>query len=118
MVCRCIGFLKSFTILPDELEDAFEEGTGFDRSFIGGFARIEESNMATKPDPDNFVMLPWRAMQNMNGAWMFCYILKFDGNPYKRYPRYSLKRNLKKAADIGFTSYVRHWVIISLKSFC
>jgi glutamine synthetase len=53
------------------LEGAFEEGMGFDGFSIGGFARIEESDMVAKPDPDTFVMLPWRAGQNMNVARTF-----------------------------------------------
>lgn len=101
-----LGFLKSFTILPDELDAAFEEGMGFDGSSIEGFARIEESDMVAKPDSDTFVMLPWRTGQQMNVARMFCDILKPDGSPYEGDPRYALKRNLKKAADMGFTFYV------------
>ena len=37
---------------------------------------------------------------------MFCDILNPDGNPYEGDPRQVLKRNLKKAADKGFTFYV------------
>ena len=79
---------------------------GFDGSSIEGFARIEESDMVAKPDSDTFVMLPWRTGQQMNVARMFCDILKPDGSPYEGDPRYALKRNLKKAADMGFTFYV------------
>lgn len=101
-----LGFLKSFSITPEELEGAFEEGMGFDGSSIEGFARIEESDMVAKPDPGTFVVLPWRASQNMNVARMFCDILKPDGTPYEGDPRYALKRNLKKAADKGYVLYV------------
>ncbi|MBN1930452.1 MAG: glutamine synthetase [Desulfobacterales bacterium] len=101
-----LGFLKSFTILPEELETAFEEGMGFDGSSIEGFARIEESDMIAKPDPSTFVILPWRVRETTNVARMFCDILKPDGSPYEGDPRYALKRNLKKAADMGFQLYV------------
>jgi len=101
-----LGFLKSFSISPDELEGAFDEGMGFDGSSIEGFARIEESDMVAKPDPATFVILPWRASGTMNVARMFCDILNPDGTPYEGDPRYALKRNLKKAADLGFTFYV------------
>jgi glutamine synthetase len=37
---------------------------------------------------------------------MFCDILKPGGQPFEGDPRYVLKRNLKKAADLGFTFYV------------
>jgi hypothetical protein len=46
-----LGFLKSFTITPSELEEALGEAMGFDGSSIEGFARIEESDMIAKPDP-------------------------------------------------------------------
>ncbi len=101
-----LGFLKSFSILPAELEDAFDEGMGFDGSSIEGFARIEESDVIAKPDPNTFVILPWRVSDGMNVARMFCDILNPDGTPYEGDPRYVLKRNLKKAADMGYTLYV------------
>jgi glutamine synthetase len=97
-----LGFLKSFTITPRELEGAFDEGMGFDGSSIEGFARIEESDMLAKPDPSTFVIIPWRKDDGMNVARMFCDVLKPDGSPYEGDPRYALKRNLKKAADMGY----------------
>ncbi len=101
-----LGFLKSFAISPSELEGAFAEGMGFDGSSIEGFARIEESDMMAKPDPETFVILPWRASEEMNVARMFCDVLKPDGTPYEGDPRYALKRNVKKAADMGYTMNV------------
>jgi len=97
-----LGILKSFTISPRELEGAFDEGMGFDGSSVEGFARIEESDMLAKPDPNTFVIIPWREADGMNVARMFCDVLKPDGTPYEGDPRWALKRNLKKAADMGF----------------
>lgn len=97
-----LGVLKSFAISPRELELAFEEGMGFDGSSIEGFARIEESDMVAMPDPSTFVVLPWRASQEENVARMFCDILKPDGTPYEGDPRWALKKNLKKAEDMGY----------------
>ncbi|MBN1827639.1 MAG: glutamine synthetase [Deltaproteobacteria bacterium] len=101
-----LGMLKSFAISPEELEGALDEGMGFDGSSIEGFARIEESDMIAKPDPNTFVLLPWRASEGMNVARMFCDIQNPDGTPYEGDPRYALKRNLKKAADKGYKFYV------------
>lgn len=100
-----LGFLKSFAITPDELEGALNEGMGFDGSSIAGFARIDESDMMAMPDPNTFALLPWRPKETPV-ARMFCDILEPDGTPYKGDPRWVLKRNLKKAADMGFTYYV------------
>ena len=40
-----LGTLKSVAIAPAELENAFDEGIGFDGSAIEGFARHTESDM-------------------------------------------------------------------------
>jgi glutamine synthetase len=101
-----LGFLKSFSITVEELEVAFEEGMGFDGSSIEGFARIDESDMIAKPDPSTFTLLPWRQREASGVARMFCDILRPDGSPYDGDPRCVLKRNLKRAADKGFTFYV------------
>ena len=101
-----LGVLKSFAITIDELEGALEEGMGFDGSSIEGFARIDESDMVAKPDPDTFQVLPWRPMEHNAVARMFCDILKPGGEPFEGDPRYVLKKNLKKAADLGFIFYV------------
>jgi glutamine synthetase len=101
-----LGVLKSFAIGIDELEGALEEGMGFDGSSIEGFARIDESDMVAKPDPDTFQILPWRPLEHNAVARMFCDIQKPGGEPFEGDPRYVLKRNLKKASDLGFTFYV------------
>ncbi len=100
-----LGRLKSFAITIGELEQALEEGMGFDGSSIEGFTRIQESDMVAMPDPNTFVLLPWRPRENAV-ARMFCDILKPGGKPFEGDPRYVLKRNLQKAARLGFTFYV------------
>lgn len=101
-----LGVLKSFAITVEELENALENGMGFDGSSIEGFARIDESDMVAMPDPDTFKLLPWRPREHRAVARMFCDILKPEGEPFEGDPRYVLKRNLKKAADLGYTFYV------------
>ena len=100
-----LGSLKSFAITVEELEQALEEGMGFDGSSIEGFARIDESDMVALPDPATFQLLPWRP-QERGVARMFCDILYPDGRAFEGDPRYVLKRNLKRASDLGFTFYV------------
>ena len=101
-----LGSLKSFAITVEGLEAALEEGVGFDGSSIEGFARIEESDMIAMPDPSTFSLMPSSSNQLGVMAKIFCDILKPDGNPYAEDPRYVLKRNLKRASDIGYTFYV------------
>jgi glutamine synthetase len=100
------GILKSFAITVEELETALEEGMGFDGSSIHGFARIDESDMVALPDPDTFKLLPWRPQEHRAVSRMFCDILRPEGTPFEGDPRYILKRNLKRAADMGYTFYV------------
>jgi len=97
-----LGVLKSFTITPRELDGAISEGMGFDGSSIEGFARIFESDLIAKPNPDTFTILPWRP-QEEKVARMFCDILNPDGTPYDGDTRYILKKNLEEAKKLGLT---------------
>jgi len=101
-----LGILKSFSITVEELEGALDEGMGFDGSSIEGFARIDESDMVALPDPDTFRLVPWRPREHHAVARMFCDVLRPGGQPFEGDPRYILKRNLKRAADLGYTFYV------------
>jgi glutamine synthetase len=99
-----LGFLKSVAIAPAELENAFDEGIGFDGSAIEGFARVTESDMLAKPDPTTFSVLPWRT-ESPGAARMFCDITMPDGTPSPADPRNVLRRILDKAASMGYTCY-------------
>jgi len=101
-----LGILKGFAITVEELEGALEQGMGFDGSSIQGFARIDESDMVAVPDPDTFQLLPWRPKLHHAVARMFCDIQNPGGELFKGDPRYVLKRNLKRATDMGYTFYV------------
>ena len=100
-----LGFLKSFAITTDHLEEALNDGMGFDGSSIQGFARIDESDMIAVPDPNTFQLVPWRPKEQ-GVARMFCDIQWPGGQPFEGDPRYILKKNLKRAADLGYTFYV------------
>ena len=97
-----LGFLKSFAITTDHLEEALNDGMGFDGSSIQGFARIDESDMIAVPDPNTFQLVPWRPKEQ-GVARMFCDIHWPGGQPFEGDPRYILKKNLKRAANLGYT---------------
>ena len=99
------GFLKSFAITPAELEIALEEGMSFDGSSIDGFSRSREADMLAKPDPATFQILPWRGDQ-AGVARMFCDIVTPEGEPFPGDPRFVLRRNLERAAELGYSFYV------------
>ncbi len=102
-----LGYLKSVAITPSELEGAFTEGLGFDGSAIDGFARVYEADMLAVPDPSTFQVLPWQDVDgSLPSARMFCDIRLPGGSPSWSDPRHVLRRQLDRAADLGFTSFV------------
>ena len=100
-----LGFLKTLVLTIDELEKAMDEGMGFDGSSIQGFARMEESDMIAIPDPSTLQLLRWRKSGDLI-AIMYCNILTPSGEPFAGDPREVLKRQLRKAAEMGYTFYV------------
>jgi len=96
-----LGRIKMFTITSSELPEALESGMGFDGSSVEGFARIYESDLIAKPDPDSFKILPYK----QDTAKMVCDIYTPDGKPYEGDPRYCLKRNLEELKKYGFTEF-------------
>ena len=96
-----LGNMKSFAVVPGELEAAFENGMGFDASCIEGFSAVSESDMLAFPDPSTFQVLPWRPQANAV-ARMICNIRTPEGAPYEGDPRSVLDRMVRKAADMGY----------------
>ncbi|MFH1857451.1 MAG: glutamine synthetase family protein [Candidatus Omnitrophota bacterium] len=101
-----LGFLKSFAITVEELEGALNEGMGFDGSSIEGFARVDESDMVAKPDPNTFCIIPWGGREGGAVARMFCDIYLPGGKPFEGDPRWVLKKNLKRTQERGYTCNV------------
>ena len=95
------GHLKSFAITPSEMEDALDDGMGFDGSSITGFNAIEESDMVAIPDPDTFQLMPWKEGETKVGR-MICDVVTPDGKPYEGDPRYVLRRALDRMRQHGF----------------
>ena len=100
-----LGSLKGVAVTVEELENALTRGMGFDGSSIEGFARSDESDMYALPDPATFSILPWRPRTNAV-ARMFCDIVTPDGESFAGDPRAVLRRNLERAAGLGYTYYV------------
>jgi glutamine synthetase len=96
------GMLKNVAITASQIEKAMDNKCMFDGSSIEGFTRIEESDMYLYPDPDTFVIFPWRP-QDGKVARLICDVYTPDGKPFAGCPRNILKRNLKDAADLGYT---------------
>ena len=95
------GALKNVAITASQIEKAMDNKCMFDGSSIEGFTRIEESDMYLYPDPDTFVIFPWRP-QDGKVARLICDIYTPDGKPFAGCPRQILKRNLKQASELGY----------------
>src|SRR5207253_2970958 len=99
------GHLKSFAITPPELEDALDDGMGFDGSSITGFNAIEESDMVAIPDPATFQLMPYREGDRSRVARMICDVVTPDGKPYEGDPRYVLRRAIERMRSMGFDTF-------------
>ncbi|HEU5265000.1 MAG TPA: glutamine synthetase beta-grasp domain-containing protein, partial [Gaiellaceae bacterium] len=95
------GHLKSFAITPSEMEEALNDGMGFDGSSITGFNAIEESDMVAIPDPASFQLMPRPLDEHgqaigANVARMICDVVTPDGSPYEGDPRFALRKALDR----------------------
>lgn len=98
-----IGTLKAVTIPVWKLEDAIDHNVWFDGSSIEGFTRIHESDMFLKPDLSTFAVIPW-TVNSTSGtrARIICDVFMPDGSPFEGDPRGILKRQIERAAKLGY----------------
>ena len=99
-----LGTPKAFSITPQELENALEEGMTFDGSAIDGFSRVQESDMLARPDAKTFQILPSKDGQ-ASMARVVCDVVNLDGSPFEGDPRNVLRRALERARQRGFSFY-------------
>src|SRR5918911_4749565 len=85
--CDLPGLMQHFSVPAHELvEEAFEDGYGFDGSSIRGFQEIQESDMLLIPDPNTAVIDPFRQHPTLN---LNCFVRDpVTGESYSRDPRY------------------------------
>lgn len=99
------GNLKNMAITASQLERALNNEVMFDGSTIDGFERLGESDMYLYPDPDTWVILPWRP-QSGKVARMLCDVYTVDRKPFEGDPRRVLKRAVERAEAMGYTFHV------------
>ncbi|MDD4236979.1 MAG: type I glutamate--ammonia ligase [Desulfotomaculaceae bacterium] len=99
------GVMKNVAITVEQLDKALDNELMFDGSSIDGFARIEESDMYLRPDIKSFAVFPWRPREG-GVARLICDVYNPDGSPFEGDPRYSLKKVLAEAAEMGYTMQV------------
>jgi glutamine synthetase len=95
------GQVKNVEVPSSQFDKALDGDIMFDGSSIEGFVRIEESDMILKPDFDTFAIHPWGDPDN-RVARVICDVYTADEEPFKGDPRYVLRRQIEKAAELGY----------------
>src|SRR5947209_966384 len=109
-----LGVNKAVEVPPSQFERALAGEVVFDGSALEGFARVEEADALLVPDLDTFRVFPWAAGaagEQGDGeggavARLICDIRYPDGRPFEGCPRTALKRQIARAAELGFTMRV------------
>ncbi|HJR64341.1 MAG TPA: type I glutamate--ammonia ligase [Gemmatimonadaceae bacterium] len=97
-----LGVNKNVEISASQFEKALKGDIMFDGSSIEGFVRIEESDMLLAPDLHTFRIFPWGDPEN-RVARLICDVYLPDGSQFPGDPRAALKRQIERAAAMGFT---------------
>jgi glutamine synthetase len=96
-----LGVVKEVIIPVEELEETLKNGIWFDGSSVEGFARIQESDLFLKPDPETYAIVPWLTEQGKTARFI-CDIYKPDGTPFEDDPRYVLKKAVTDARSLNY----------------
>ena len=99
--CDIFGRQKNISIMPDELERAFEYGIAFDASAVAGFDDGKSGDLLLHPEADTLMPLPWRP-EHGRVVQMFSDISYPDGTPFERDTRHLLKQAAERARRAGF----------------
>lgn len=98
--CDLFGTQKNVSIMPSELQRAFDTGISIDASAIRGFADVEKSDMFLVPDSSTMSLLPWRPSHG-RVVRFFCNIRYPDGAPFELDSRAILKQAVDTAEKKG-----------------
>lgn len=107
MFTDILGTVKNVEVPVSQLDKVLDGKMMFDGSSIEGFVRIQESDMYLKPDFDTWLVFTWETESTKKGrvARLICDIVNPDGTPFLGDPRTNLKRVLKEAKDLGYSSF-------------
>jgi glutamine synthetase len=111
-----LGVNKAVEVPASQFEKALGGEVTFDGSALEGFARVEEADALLVPDLASFRVFPWESggaggSGGGDGAGgvvarVICDIRYPDGRPFEGCPRTALKRQIERAATLGFTMRV------------
>lgn len=102
--CDVMGRLKNVSIMPDELDRAFDYGIAIDASAVAGFGGEVYSDLVLRPDASTLCILPWRP-EHGRVVRMFCSVHYPDGRPFEADTRAILTRAVEDARKEGYTFF-------------
>lgn len=102
--CDVFGKQKNISILPGELNRAFEYGIAFDASSVEGYGDETHSDLFLRPDSETLTGLPWRP-EHGKVVRMFSNVTYPSGKIYECDTRNLLKKAIKDAADCGLSFF-------------
>ncbi|MDO4287580.1 MAG: glutamine synthetase family protein [Eubacterium sp.] len=98
--CDLQGQSKNIAISDHQISRALAEGIPFDASSVTGCGGTGRSELVLYPDLSTIEILPWRPQQG-RVARILCDVRHPDGRQFEGDSRYILKRQIKKARDMG-----------------
>jgi len=106
-----LGVNKAVEIPASQFDKALAGEVSFDGSALEGFARVEEADALLVPDLASFRVFPWESGGDDGDhggsvARLICDIRYPDGRSFEGCPRTALKRQVERAAALGFTMHV------------
>ena len=102
--CDVSGRQKNISILPGELQRAFERGIPFDGSALPGFGDEACSDLLLHPDPDTLMVLPWRP-EHGKVVRMFSRVSLPDGRDFPGDTRSLLQGAVAESEKLGRSFY-------------
>lgn len=100
--CDIYGSQKNISIMPQELDRAFEYGIAIDASAIAGFGDEVHSDLFLHPETSTLAVLPWRP-EHGRVVRMFCTVTHPDGTAFEADTRTILKRAVEDAQKEGIS---------------
>ncbi|MCH5170073.1 MAG: glutamine synthetase [Oscillospiraceae bacterium] len=99
--CDVFGKQKNISVMPDQLQRAFEFGIAIDGSAVDGFGGDVYSDLLLHPDPDTLSILPWRP-EHGKVVRMFCTVTYPDGRQFENDTRSILIKAIDEAHKEGY----------------
>ena len=100
--CDLTGRQRNISIMPGELERAFEKGVAFDASAVTGFENAPGGDLFLVPEASTLSILPWRPSHGRVARFM-CSIKDFSGRIFSGDCRALLASAENKARELGYT---------------